>query len=81
MRAKDSMVDSIRLDYRVYLEPVLAQAARSRAGKVGCRTLSKYIRYAIINQVLRDGYPLETVSQKFKPFCDRVLHKGVSYRK
>jgi len=40
--------DTIRKDYRVYLEPILATACSHQAEKVGVRTMSRYIRRAVI---------------------------------
>jgi len=83
MIARKSMSDKTRFDYRVYMEPVLARACEIGASKVGCRTVSKYIRYAVINQAIRDGYPLENVSKKFNAFISKIkgLNKGISQRK
>jgi len=60
--------DRIRKDYRVYLEPVLATASAHQAGVVGCRTMSRYIRRAVVTQLIRDGYPLGSVSEKFEKY-------------
>ena len=78
MKARNSMSDILRLDYNVYLEPVLATAAAGVAKDIGCMTRSKYIRYALINQLIRDGYPLKKVSNKFNAFVDRCLDKGIT---
>lgn len=67
--------DIFREDYRVYLEPVLAEEASKMAVKVGCKTRSKFIRYAVINQLLSDGCALP---KKFDPFKNRLLRRGVS---
>lgn len=76
MVARKSMSDKVRFDYRVYFEPVLARACDHMAATIGCRTLSKYVRYATINQLIRDGYPLGDVSCKFDKFI--ALNKGVT---
>jgi hypothetical protein len=68
--------DKIRRDYRVYLEPVLATAAAHQAGKVGVRTMSRYIRRAVVLALKADGYPLDSVTPKFRSV--NVLYKGVS---
>jgi hypothetical protein len=68
--------DKIRKDYRVYLEPVLATAAAHQAGKVGVKTLSRYIRRAVVLALKFDGYPLDQVTEKFKKI--NVLYKGVT---
>jgi hypothetical protein len=70
------MSDSIRKDYRVYLEPVLAFACSHQAHKVGVRTMSRYIRRAVVLALKADGYPLDEVTHKFQKV--KVLHKGVS---
>lgn len=57
--------DLLRNDYKIYLEPVLALLANDAALKVGAKTRSKYIRYALINQLITDGYKLP---KKFDPF-------------
>jgi hypothetical protein len=67
----------IRSDYTVYIEPELATRSQEAAQKIGCRTRSKFIRYAVINQLVREGFQL---SDKFKPFADKILNKGVTQR-
>ena len=62
--------DTIRKDYRVYLEPVLATACAHQAEKVGVRTMSRYIRRAVIYMLKTDGYPLDSVTKKvYKSQC------------
>ena len=73
------MSDTIRKDYRVYLEPVLATACSHQALKVGVRTMSRYIRRAVVLALKADGYPLDEVTHKFIKV--KVLHKGVTYCK
>lgn len=68
--------DMIRKDYRVYLEPVLATACSHQAMKVGVRTMSRYIRRAVVYMLKMDGYPLDSVTRKFIKV--KVLHKGVT---
>lgn len=68
--------DAIRKDYRVYLEPVLATACVHQAKKVGVRTMSRYIRRAVVLMLKTDGYPLDSVTDKFKKV--KPLYKGVS---
>ena len=74
--------DIIRKDFKIYLEPVLATGCDHMAGKVGCKTRSKYIRYAVIRALIQDGYPLDKVSKKFDDFynCSKIkgIHKGMS---
>lgn len=70
---KCNFSDKVRIDYRVYLEPILATAARHQAEKCGARTMSKYIRYAVIRALIEDGYPLKIISSKFNAF-----YKGVT---
>ena len=65
MNARNSMSDLLRMDYKVFLEPVLSRACDLMAAKIGCRTRSKYMRYAIIRALIQDGYPLNKVSKKF----------------
>ena len=74
---KVSFSDIITKDYRVYLEPLLATASLHMAQKIGCRTMSKYIRRAVIRQLNEDGYPLSRVTSKLSII--RALNKGVSY--
>lgn len=69
--------DVITKDYRVYLEPLLATACSHMAQKIGCRTMSKYIRRAVIRQLNEDGYPLSRVTSKLSIIS--ALNKGVSY--
>ena len=81
MKARNSMSDLLRMDYKIYLEPLLSRACDLMASKIGCRTRSKYIRYAVIRSLIQDGYPLDKVSDKFKPFIDRELNRGMTYSK
>lgn len=80
MIARKSMTDKVRLDYRVYMEPVLARACEVGAVQVGCRTVSRYIRRAVILQAIADGYPLEHVSLRLAPIAREIkgINKGVS---
>ena len=81
MIARKSMTDLFRVPHKVYLEPVLLRGCEFGAEKIGCRTISKYVRYAVINQIIRDGYPLGKVSKKFNPFINKALHKCLTYNK
>jgi len=60
--------DKIRIQYNGYMEPILLTACSHQAGKVGCRTRSKYIRYAVIRALISEGYPLNRLSKKFDKF-------------
>lgn len=64
----------LRKDYKIFLEPLLASACDHMSTKVGCRTRSKYIRYAVIRALIVDGYPLKDVSNKFDAFykCSKI---------
>jgi hypothetical protein len=68
--------NTIRNNYKIYLEPELATKCEIISLKIGCKTRSKYIRYAVINQLISDGIKL---SEKFKPFIDNYLRKGIAY--
>jgi len=70
MRA--NFTDIIRKDYRTYLEPILATACKHQGSKLNI-TMSKYIRYSVINQLIKDGYPLNRISSKFN-----IFYKGVT---
>jgi hypothetical protein len=74
---KISWSDKITKDYRVYLEPILATACLHQSKKCGLRTMSKYIRRAVIRSLKDDGYPLDIVSSKFSKI--NFLDKGISY--
>jgi len=76
MKARNSRSDSLRLFYNVFLEPLLATACSGMAGKIGCKTRSKYIRFAVIRALLADGYPL----QKGVRNLIRFVVKGWTYR-
>lgn len=76
---KPNFSDVLRMDYKVFLEPLLATGCDHMAGKVGCGTRSKYIRYAVIRALIQDGYPLSEVSGKFNSFYGKGLEKGMSY--
>jgi len=64
--------DKIRNNYKIYLEPILATACVHQGERIGI-TRSKYIRYAVINQLIKDKYPLKRMSNKFNAF-----YKGLS---
>ena len=72
MIARKSMTDKVRMDFRVYMEPVLGVACEWGARKVNCRSVSRYIRRAVIIQAVRDGYPLADVSEKLKPLANKI---------
>ena len=59
--------DKLRNDYKIYLEPLLATACDAQ-GKTMKITRSKYIRYCIIRCLIKDGFPLNKISDKFNPF-------------
>jgi len=63
--------DTIRVDYKGYMEPILLTGCQHVAQQIGCKTRSKYIRYAVIMALIRDGYPLDKMSKKFKKFYDK----------
>jgi hypothetical protein len=60
--------DVLRMKVHVFLEPLLETGCKHMARKVGAGTSSKYKRYAIINQLIQDGYPLDRLSRKFAAF-------------
>ena len=60
--------DKTRVDYKGYMEPLLLTACEHQAKKCGARTRSKYIRYAVIRALIKDGYPLREISSKFDLF-------------
>jgi hypothetical protein len=59
--------DIFRESYKGYAEPILLTAATHQGSKRKI-SRSKYIRYALINQLIRDGYPLKDISSKFNGF-------------
>jgi len=64
--------DISRMDYKGYMEPVLLTGCNHQAEKLKI-TRSKYIRYAVINQLIRDNFPLMRLSNKFNAF-----YKGIA---
>ena len=66
--------DILRTDFKIYLEPVLATGCAHIAEKIGCKTRSKYVRYAVIRALIQDGYPLNQLSDKFDRFynCSKI---------
>ena len=70
--------DNIRKETTVFLEHILRTAANHLAKKAGCRTMSKYIRYAVINQAIRDGYPFQKFTKKFNPFYNKLNYKRLN---
>jgi len=69
---KCSFNDRIRVDYKGYMEPLLLTGCSHQAKKVGCKTRSKYIRYAVIRALIQDGYPLNKLSHKYDPFYRKI---------
>jgi len=74
MGINNNYSDLLRMDYKGYMEPVLLTGCNHQAGKIGI-TRSKYIRYAVINQLIKDGFPLKNISCKFNDF-----YKGMTQR-
>lgn len=70
MKAKWS--DKIRNDYKIYLEPLLATACEHEGNKKSI-TRSKYIRYCVIRCLIKDGYPLKEITDKFNPFYKSMI--------
>lgn len=64
--------DVLRQDYKGYMEPILLTGCNHQANKLKI-TRSKYIRYAVINQLIKDGFPLKSISNKFNAF-----YKGIT---
>ena len=73
--------DKQRIDYKGYMEPILLNACNIMANKSGAKTRSKYIRYAVIRALIKDGYPLNKLSTKFDKFYNKIndIHKVMSY--
>ena len=59
--------DLSRQEYKGFLEPILLTGCNHQAEKLKI-TRSKYIRYAVINQLIKDGFPLKNISCKFNAF-------------
>jgi hypothetical protein len=64
---KANFSDIIRIDYKGYMEPLLLTACTNQGQKLKI-SRSKYIRYAVINQLIKDKYPLKAISNKFNKF-------------
>ena len=64
----------------VFLEPLLLKAGSFMGDKIGAGSRSKYIRYALINQLIVDGYPLNSISDRYDPFYANInkLHRCMS---
>ena len=66
---KANFTDLFRVQYKGYAEPLLLTAAEHQGKKLKKKiSRSKYIRYAVINQLIRDGYPLKNITNKFNDF-------------
>ena len=70
---KPNHSDTFRQDYKGYMEPVLLSGCNFQAEKLKI-TRSKYIRYAVINQLIKDGFPLKSISNKFNAFYKGMTH-------
>ena len=64
---KPNYSDVLRQDYKGYMEPLLLTGCDHQCSKLGI-TRSKYIRYSVINQLIKDGFPLKAMSIKFNAF-------------
>ena len=67
--------DKIRNDYKIYLEPMLATACDFEGSKLNI-TRSKYIRYCVIRCLIKDGYPLNKITDKFNKFYKSTSYTG-----
>lgn len=63
--------DKIRVKYDAYAEPILLTACVHQGKELNI-SRSKYIRYAIINQLIKDEYPLDRMSSKFNKFYQLI---------
>lgn len=54
--------DRIRTDYKVFLEPMIAQACSFVAERDGTKTRSKFLRKWAIIGLLIEGYPLDRIN-------------------
>jgi hypothetical protein len=70
----------LRRDFRVYLEPEVADACWRLARAAGVRTMSRYIRRAVLLTMRAEGYPMHTLTLTDPPQHRQVLQidKGVT---
>ena len=55
------------------MEPVLLTAAEHQGSKHPAElSRSKYIRLAVIEKLIRDGYPLKEITSKFNGFYGAI---------
>lgn len=67
--------DKIRIEYGVYLEPILSTASKHEGEKCGL-SRSEYIRQALIEKLIRDDYPLSSITGKFNEFYKGMTSYG-----
>jgi len=79
---KIKQTDSLRCDYKIYLEPILATGCQYQGNRLQI-TRSKYVRYAVIRALIEDDYPLNKLSKKFDKFYAHKindLHRGMTHK-
>lgn len=66
--------DKLRYAKKTFIENLLSTGCGVQGKKLRL-SRSKYIRYAIINQLIRDKYPLSEFTDKFDPFYKVLKNK------
>jgi len=65
--------DIFRKDFKGYMEPILLTGLEHEGDKLGI-TRSKTIRYACIEFLIKRGFPLNVISNKFNAFYRGISH-------
>ena len=68
--------DKLRYEIKIFLEKILITACNHQAKKLNI-TRSKYIRYAVVEKLITDGYPLNEFTDKFNEFCKYLKTKNI----
>lgn len=66
--------DRIRYPIKVFVEKIVITAANHHADKLGL-TRSKYVRYSLIEKLIRTGYPFQQFTSKFDDFYKFLNYK------
>jgi len=66
--------DKIRYPIKIFVERIIITAANHHADKLGL-SRSKYVRYSLIEKLIRAGYPFQTFTRKFDDFYKFLNYK------
>jgi hypothetical protein len=66
--------DTLRYPIKIFVEKIIITAANHHAEKLGL-SRSKYIRYSLIEKLIRSDYPFQQFTEKFDDFYKFLNYK------